>query len=210
MKALMIMQPWAALIALGIKTIETRPSPPNGDMRPDGVRGLPGLCIDRGERIAIHAAASKPACTQWEDAPYDNLGARFQYGQHSEGVRSWWLSDLDPAEPDALIDLPLGVVVATAAVVECYPVIDAHLGWSGDADTPDRCLLVDHLADTLRLLDLAAPPDDGGALIETSVDDQLPLGDFTPGRWGWLLTDVEPLPEPIPAKGKQGVWEWAR
>ncbi|WP_068437016.1 ASCH domain-containing protein [Magnetospirillum sp. XM-1] len=34
------------------------------------------------------------------------------------------------------------------------------------------------------------------------------FGDYTPGRWAWLLTDVQPLATPIPAKGKQGWWEW--
>jgi hypothetical protein len=38
------------------------------------------------------------------------------------------------------------------------------------------------------------------------VDDETPLGDFTPGRYGWLLDNVRPLAEPIPAKGKQGLW----
>jgi hypothetical protein len=36
-------------------------------------------------------------------------------------------------------------------------------------------------------------------------DDQLQLGDFTPGRWGWLLSDPQPC-DPIPCKGKQGVF----
>ena len=47
----MVRQPWATLIALGVKQIETRPFPPNGPMRPEGVRGLPGCSLERGERI---------------------------------------------------------------------------------------------------------------------------------------------------------------
>jgi hypothetical protein len=35
-----------------------------------------------------------------------------------------------------------------------------------------------------------------------------PFGDYSPGRWAWLLTDVQRLPEPVPAKGKQGWWFW--
>ena len=31
-------------------------------------------------------------------------------------------------------------------------------------------------------------------------------GDFTAGRWGWILKDIKPLPEPIPAKGGLSVW----
>lgn len=33
------------------------------------------------------------------------------------------------------------------------------------------------------------------------------FGDFTPGRFAWLLADVEALPQPIPARGRQGLWD---
>jgi hypothetical protein len=33
-------------------------------------------------------------------------------------------------------------------------------------------------------------------------------GDFTVGRWGWLLADVTKLPAPVPVKGYQGLWNW--
>ena len=35
-----------------------------------------------------------------------------------------------------------------------------------------------------------------------------PYGDFSPGRWLWFLEDIEPLKPPIPAKGRQGFWDW--
>lgn len=34
------------------------------------------------------------------------------------------------------------------------------------------------------------------------------FGDFTPGRWAWRLENVRRLEQPIPARGKQGLWEW--
>lgn len=34
------------------------------------------------------------------------------------------------------------------------------------------------------------------------------LGDFAPGRYAWPLQGVRPLDSPIPAKGKQGIWNW--
>ncbi len=34
------------------------------------------------------------------------------------------------------------------------------------------------------------------------------FGDFRTGRWAWLLEDVRALPEPIPARGTLGLWEW--
>lgn len=36
------------------------------------------------------------------------------------------------------------------------------------------------------------------------------FGDYTPGRWVWLLREVVMLPEPIPARGALGLWEWTR
>lgn len=38
------------------------------------------------------------------------------------------------------------------------------------------------------------------------ITDQLPLGNVTPGRWAWLLSDVEMLERPIPCGGGGGVW----
>jgi hypothetical protein len=32
------------------------------------------------------------------------------------------------------------------------------------------------------------------------------FGDYTLGRWVWHLSDVIPLPEPVPCKGAQGLW----
>ena len=34
------------------------------------------------------------------------------------------------------------------------------------------------------------------------------FGDYGPNRFAWILCDVKPLPEPIPAKGALGLWEW--
>ncbi len=34
------------------------------------------------------------------------------------------------------------------------------------------------------------------------------LGDFSPGRFAWELAVVEVFDPPIPARGRQGLWEW--
>ena len=36
------------------------------------------------------------------------------------------------------------------------------------------------------------------------------LGDYSPGRWVWVLANPMPFPEPIPARGALGLWEWER
>ena len=33
-----------------------------------------------------------------------------------------------------------------------------------------------------------------------------PWGDFSAGRWLWFLDNVEALPEPVPAVGRQSFW----
>lgn len=40
------------------------------------------------------------------------------------------------------------------------------------------------------------------------TDQERAFGDYTPGRFAWLLADVKPLPDPIPAKGALGLWDW--
>jgi len=35
-----------------------------------------------------------------------------------------------------------------------------------------------------------------------------PFGDYSADRFGWRLVDIEPLNPPLPATGKQGLWEW--
>jgi activating signal cointegrator 1 len=39
-------------------------------------------------------------------------------------------------------------------------------------------------------------------------DEERAAGDFSDGRFGWRLTDVERLPNPVPAKGRLGLWQW--
>ncbi len=33
------------------------------------------------------------------------------------------------------------------------------------------------------------------------------FGDYSPGRWAWWLTDIEPLVPPIQRRGRQGFWK---
>ena len=199
MKTITVNQPWASLIVAGIKTVETRPSPPNGPMRPAGVRGLPGLAIDRGERIAIHASAPRPR-TEWhspgEDLPpwIDELHERVDRPDY------WrWTENVDDCTgPCSYVWVgPLGAIVGTVVVTDALAVIDPDIGWPFDTDTPEMAMIN---GDELVIR--------GPGTAEKDISDQLPLGDFTPGRWGWLLTDPERC-EPVPVLGRQGVWERA-
>lgn len=187
MKALTIRQPWASLIAAGVKTIETR----SWSTRYRGP-------------LAIHAGKHKPGDGELGGWCYDE--------------RPWldgcgWIAPImerdsytgDPIPEFFGNKMPLGAVVATCTLADVvligygYPAIHDH-----QADTFGQ---LDHPRDPLGLW-LCTHDDLDGYGESRCVEDQRPFGDFTPGRYAWLLTDVAPLAEPIPAKGRQGLWDW--
>jgi len=138
--AVVVRQPWAALIAHGIKTIETRGFAPKSTVRP-------------GDRLAIVAAKT---AANYADAPaaWDRLAAEldvplFRLGRQLAGLFH------RPAP-----GRPLGVVVAVVTYDEALLVV----GEDGYED----------------------------------LTDQLPLGDFTPGRYGWMLSNPLRLTVPVP------------
>lgn len=38
-------------------------------------------------------------------------------------------------------------------------------------------------------------------------DQERAFGDYTPGRWAWILADIHLLSTPVPARGQQGLWD---
>ncbi len=46
------------------------------------------------------------------------------------------------------------------------------------------------------------------ALIRKQNPDEYIFGDFTPGRYAWVMENAVLFDEPIPASGKQGLWTW--
>lgn len=155
MKAITIYQPQASLVALGIKTIETRPSAP-----PDGVLG---------QRIAIHAGKRKPK------VPANMLAALDGVGMTLEQVQL----------------LPLGKVVATAVLYEAVQVESVVQRYRP--------------AEPGNVTEFAVVRSADGERRELAVD---PWGDYREGRWLWRLSDIQPVDPPVPARGKQGWWEW--
>ena len=39
-------------------------------------------------------------------------------------------------------------------------------------------------------------------------NEELCFGNYAPGRFAWKMEMVKVAPDPIPAKGAQGLWEW--
>ena len=46
------------------------------------------------------------------------------------------------------------------------------------------------------------------ALIKEQHPDEYEFGDFTPGRYAWMMENAVLFDKPIPASGKQGLWNW--
>jgi hypothetical protein len=46
-----------------------------------------------------------------------------------------------------------------------------------------------------------------GDQVAISQQEEL-FGDYSRGRWAWLLEDIKPLAVPVPARGALSLWEW--
>ena len=121
-------------------------------------------------------------------------------GRHRSGAnailaRNWGMDDL-----------PLGAVVCTARLVAAHHLVSEHVR----AGRTPRPLVRPHGSEGSRLLATGwdslhaeADPDCvGGWLTRDDMDD------YAAGRWAWRLLDVQVLDPPVPARGRQGWWEW--
>jgi len=209
MKVLSLHQPWASLVMLGVKRFETRPGPPAGDMRPEGVRpGIGGCRLNRGETIGIASTQNTDAITAdglteggWA---YTYMGADGEYQacwcfrSSDEGRRGMTMLTGPGIETmDEGWIMPLGYLLGTVRVVDAYPMIDGELGWTGESDTPQAGVVVDGLRDRLTLFEHDR---------ELVIDDELPYGDWRHGRWALELADPTPTGDRCPqCRGDGGV-----
>ena len=158
-RALTIRQPWASLIAEGIKTVETRS----------------WSTKYRGE-LAIHAGLHRPEVWMGEEGPYGEI---WNEGSDGECLVQWAQTDKRDFLPGRL--LPLN-----------------ERWWLAPApDFPSLPMPLGFVVATCELVDVLATAD-----VQSD-----PYGDFTPGRFAWILADVQKI-DPVPAKGKQGLWNW--
>lgn len=45
--------------------------------------------------------------------------------------------------------------------------------------------------------------------VDDLPEQERAFGNYTAGRYGWFLYTIRALREPIPARGKLGLWEWS-
>jgi activating signal cointegrator 1 len=150
LKAISLTQPWASLVAIGAKNIETRSWSSN-------YRGW----------LAIHASKGFPLPCR-----HKCFEAPFFEPLHQAGLVRKVVEDVLGAEK-----LPLGAIIAVANL---------------------------HKIEQIRIREY-----DGATIIPSWVipAEEIPFGDYTPGRYAWVLTNSRPLKEPIPCRGALSLWE---
>jgi len=81
------------------------------------------------------------------------------------------------------------------------------LGYSADTLPTGVILAACRIADCVRIVDnngAFAVMEDGRTI--GGIDAK--IGGYIPGHYLWEIRNMSPLPEPIPAKGKLGLWEY--
>lgn len=153
MKALSILQPWASLVVIGLKHIETRP-------RNTKYRGP--LLIHSSKRLTTENI---------------RLGQAFNMN-HGAG-----LGFID--------DLPLGQIIGKVDLIGTFP---TDLVWSGSGGIGFKCNLRVKDGDVLKMVQI------------TKAEEA--FGDYSPGRYGWLLSNPVLFKAGIPINGQLGLWEY--
>ena len=84
---------------------------------------------------------------------------------------------------------------------------DTWAALQGKLDVDDMPLgaiiAIAELADCVATYDMVGY----SGLIKNIGWDELRLGDYSDGRYGLVLSNVRALPEPVPCRGKQGLWK---
>ncbi len=211
MKAITIRQPWASLVALGVKTVETR----SWHTRYRGP-----LAIHAG--LQTLAKGHSAEIGEWLYRPSNQYGWElWPPNTHNEfeGFERCCLKMIAPT---------FGAVVATCELADVVPIV-----WYGSARRGSM-YYVDWEKEGIWYAN-ADLPLDGRA---EDYSDQLPFGDFTPGRYAWMLKDIRSVADRcplcwgegswpsftmqvcplcrgtrgvashVPARGRQGLWNW--
>ena len=180
MKAITLHQPYASLIATHRKRYETRSWPPPAGMI--------------NQRIGIHAGKRKSRDVQETIQYFHGPHAAVTFtGEHeirsavgceSFDYESFWVTE----RGQHAASYPLGVMVCTAVLWDAGKIV-ARAGQCGA--TRNVVLTIDWL---------------GNSQHQVPADD---YGWYEVGRWVWMLGNVEVCHPPVPAKGRQGIWEWS-
>jgi hypothetical protein len=94
-------------------------------------------------------------------------------------------------------NMPLGDIIAIADLVDCYYIV-YHPGTNIDIAKN-----IEIGAESMT--ENKHDPDFGKYIVPS--EQEFAFGNWTPGRYVWILDNVRPI-DPVPAKGRQRIWEW--
>jgi activating signal cointegrator 1 len=162
MKTITLTQPWATLVAIGAKRIETR-SWATRYRGPLAIHAAKGYGKG-GMRTHKELCGTEPFCSVLNAA-----------------LERWYSDRRDLRDMVEHPFMPLGAIVAVCELVDC---VSTGLYSS-----------VQHGGETWQV-----PPG--------NMSREYSFGDYSAGRFAWLLADIRSLPEPIPARGALGLWNY--
>lgn len=181
-RAISLHQPWASLVALGIKKYETR----SWETK---YRGK--LLICSAKRHSVNVGILKDLGLIWSEYPFlypeDITDATESQKQLVRRLGWTWRENISRYEAsvfDYIKSSPyfdIGKVLCVVDLVGCL-----KMGTNVFRKGKDSFYL-------------------DSRLTEISNLEQL-CGDWRVGRYAWELANLMPLPNPIPIKGKQGLW----
>jgi hypothetical protein len=132
-------------------------------------------------RIGIHASSVDPDRIPRDPAIARAVHAALNVIPHGRGVTR-------------------GSVVGSTEIVDCLPINPPGNEPKTEADLNEPAYLrfiCRHIGDSLTFYEF----DNGGnhpATRSDDITDQLPMGDFSDGRWAWILKDAKPVTERCP------------
>jgi hypothetical protein len=140
--------------------------------------------------IAIHVA-KKDARSIVRELPYEILTPIYAALYREMGLHQGSLSGLEAVQ---------GCIIATAELVNCWHIV-YHPGTNID--------IAKHIPIGAESMTNDKHAQDFGDYF-VPTEQEMMFGDWTPGRYAWELANVQMLSKPIPAKGKQRLWEWEK
>ncbi len=133
MKAISLLQPWATLVIMGVKTIETR-----------------SWRTEHRGNILIHASQGKAGSIFAFEPPFKKYIPDFK-------------------------KLPFGAIIGQVNITTVERI--KSLGMSDE-------------------------------IINRLTMEEKAFGDYTDGRYAWILKDFKKFDKPIPARGMLSIWEY--
>ena len=137
---------------------------------------------------SLMALGHKTTETRSWPAPKTLVGSRIAiHAAKRRSRRDEWNDRV--AEAVADIDLPLGAIVATARVDGCARVLSDGFAKLSEPADPGKVWVVDRF---------------GQEYMDAYRMDSDPYGDYSEGRWVWLLSRVRRVEPPVEATGRRG------